>query len=205
MKIAAISLTTAFMVLAAGAQAGGSDPKAPAATAPAGTALPSMQREKLDEVSATVTAIDPKTRMIDLKADDGSTGAYEAGPEVKNFDKIHVGDKVVVSYYRGLAAQVLPPGTAASKSVKQIDLATSAQPGTKPGVGIGTALNATVVIEKVDTKANTVTFKRPDGVSRTLPVQSDEGKAFLKKIKAGDKVDVVYAEAVAVEVRSAPK
>jgi Cu/Ag efflux protein CusF len=86
-----------------------------------------------------------------------------------------------------------------------MDLATTAEPGAKPGAGIGTALNATVVIEKVDTKANTVTFKRPDGVSRTLPVQSDEGKAFLKKIKAGDSVDVVYAEAVAVEVTAAPK
>jgi hypothetical protein len=58
-----------------------------------------------------------------------------------------------------------------------------------------------VVIEKVDTKANTVTFKKPDGTSRTLPVQSDEGKAFIKKLKVGDAVDVVYAEAVAVEVR----
>jgi len=33
-------------------------------------------------------------------------------------------------------------------------------------------------------------------------VQSDEGKAFIKKLKKGDKVDVVYAEAVAVEVRA---
>jgi len=200
-KTAAFCLSTALLVLACAAQAGGTDPKAPAASPPAGTTLPSMQREKLDEVSATVTGIDAATRIISLKADDGTTGAYEAGPEVKNFDKIHVGDQVVVSYYQGLAAQVLPPGTAASKSVKQLDVATAAQPGTQPGAGIGTALNATVVIEKVDTKANTVTFKRPDGVSRTLPVQSDEGKAFLKKIKVGDKVDVVYAEAVAVEVR----
>jgi len=204
-KTAAICITTALLVLSASAQASGTDPKAPAASAPAANALPSMQREKLSEISATVTAIDAKTRMIDLKADDGSTGAYEAGPEVKNFAQIHVGDKVTVSYYQGLAAQVLPKGTAASKEVKQMDLATTAEAGAKPGAGIGTALNATVVIEKVDTKANTVTFKRPDGVSRTLPVQSDEGKAFLKKIKAGDSVDVVYAEAVAVEVTPAPK
>ena len=116
-----------------------------------------------------------------------------------------VGDNVVVSYYQGLAAQVLPPGTAVTDDVKQMDVATAAEPGTKPGAGIGTALKATVVIEKVDTQANTVTFKRPDGVSRTLPVQSDEGKAFIKKLKAGDKVDVVYAEAVAVEVKPAAK
>ena len=160
-----------------------------------------MQREKLTEVSATVEAVDPATRLLTLKGDDGSTASFQVGEEVKNLPQIRVGDKVVVSYYQGIAAELQPNGTPLSKVVDQLDVASTAQPGTKPGAGAGTATHATVVIEKVDTKANTVTFKRPDGVSRTLPVQSDEGKAFLKKIKVGDKVDVVYAEAVAVEVR----
>jgi Cu/Ag efflux protein CusF len=177
--------------------ASGTDPKASATPA----SPPSMQRESLQELSAAVTSIDPATRMIGLRADDGSTGSYEAGPEVKNFGQIKVGDKVVVSYYRGLAAEVKPAGTVASKEVQAVDLATTAKLGDKPAAGIGTAVKATVVIEKVDTKANTVTFKKPDGTSRTLPVQSDEGKAFIRKLKTGDTVDVVYAEAVAVEVR----
>jgi Cu/Ag efflux protein CusF len=176
----------------------GSDPGAkPAAP------LPSMQREKLDEVSATVTSIDQATRMVGLKAEDGSTSAFEVGPEVKNLPQVHVGDRVVVSYYRGIAAQVKPSGSAPSNKVKQIDLATQAKPGQRPMAGAGSAVQATVVIEKVDSKANTVTFKRPDGMSRTVTVESQEGKDFLKKIKKGDKVDVVYAEAVAIEVHKA--
>jgi len=161
-----------------------------------------MKRENLQEVSATVITADPYTRMIGLLAEDGKRSAIKAGPEVRNFEQIKEGDKVVVSYYQGLAAQVLPPDTPVSNQVDQLDLATRAEQGAAPGAGVGTAIRASVVIEGVDTKANTVTFRRPDGMSRTLPVQSEEGRAFLSKIKAGDKVDVVYAEALAVEVRA---
>ena len=65
----------------------------------------------------------------------------------------------------------------------------------------GSAIRGTVVVQKTDTKANTITVLKPDGDTRTIPIESDEGKAFLKKLKKGDKVDVVYAEALAVEVR----
>jgi hypothetical protein len=171
-------------------------------TQPAAKPQPSMVREELQEVSATVTSVDPATRMLGLKGDDGSAATFEVGPEVKNFAQIRPGDKVVVSYYRGLAAELQPKGTPLSKKVNQLDLATSAQPGTKPGAGVGTAVHATVVIEKVDTKTNTVSFKRPDGVSRTLPVRSQEGKDFIKKLKVGDQVEVLYSEAVAIEVRT---
>jgi Cu/Ag efflux protein CusF len=199
-KIAASCMTAAFLAVAFTAYGADSDTKT--SKTPAATAPPSMQREKLEEISATITSVDAATRMIALKADDGTTGSYEVGPEVKNFAQIKVGDKVVVSYYRGLAAEVLPPGTVVSKEVQQVDLATTAMAGEKPAAGVGSAVKATVVVQKIDTKANTVTITRPDGTSKTLPVLSDEGKAFIRKLKTGDKVDVVYAEAVAVEVRT---
>jgi hypothetical protein len=136
-----------------------------------------------------------------LKGEDGRTGAYTAGPEVKNFAQIRAGDKVVVSYYRGIAAQVLPPGSSQSKEVNQLDLGATAAPGAKPGAGVGSAIRGTVVVQKVDVPGNTLTVLKPDGASRTIPIESDEGRAFIKKLKKGDKVDVVYAEALAVEVR----
>ncbi len=60
---------------------------------------------------------------------------------------------------------------------------------------MGTAIRGTVIVQKVDTKANTITVRKPDGTSRTLPVESEEGRTFIKKLKKGDKVDVVYVEA----------
>jgi Cu/Ag efflux protein CusF len=164
-------------------------------------AQPSMQRESLEETSASVVSVDPATRIITLKGEDGRTGAFTAGPEVRNFAQIRAGDKVVVSYYRGIAAKVLPPGSAVSKEVNQLDLAARNQPGAKPGAGVGSAIQGTVVVQKIDTKGNKLTVLKPDGATRTIPIESDEGRAFIKKLKKGDKVDVVYAEALAVEVR----
>jgi Cu/Ag efflux protein CusF len=196
-KTTACSILSAMLLVAAVAHGG-----AETATSPEGPAAqPSMQRETLDEISATVVSVDPATRIIELRGEDGRTGAFTAGPEVKNFAQIRTGDKVVVSYYRGIAAQVLPAGTAASKEVNQLDLATTAQPGHKPQAGVGSAIRGTVVVQKIDIKANTLTVLKPDGTSRTLPIESDEGRTFIKKLKKGDKVDVVYAEALAVEVR----
>src|SRR5262245_1791162 len=176
-------------------------PAAKPAAAPATKPQPSMKLEDLHEVSATVTSVDQATRMLGLQGEDGSATTFEVGPEVKNFPQIKVGDKVVVSYYRGLAAELQPKGTPLSKKVNQLDLVTGAEPGTKPGAGVGTATHATVVIEKVDTQANTVTFKRPDGISRTLTVESQEGRDFIAKLKKGDQVEVLYVEAVAIDVR----
>lgn len=196
MKTTAYSLFSAMLLLAAVAHGGAEN--ATSAKTPA--APPSMQRETLDEISATVVSVDPMTRIIELRGEEGRTGAFTAGPEVKNFAQIHPGDKVVVSYYRGIAAQVLPPGTTKNE-VNQIDLASTAQPGAKPGAGVSSAIRGTVVVQKIDTKANTITVRKPDGTSSTLPVESEEGRTFIKKLKKGDKVDVVYAEALAVEVR----
>src|SRR3954471_5050843 len=162
---------------------------------------PSMQREALEEAHATVVSADPATRIINLKGQDGRTGAFTAGPEVRNFAQIHPGDKVVVSYYRGITAQVLPPGSAASKEVNQLDVSARNQPGAKPGAGVVSAIRGTVVVQKIDIKGNTLTVLKPDGTSRVVPIESAEGRAFIKKLKKGDKVDVVYAEALAVEVR----
>ena len=172
-----------------------------AETAQKPAAQPSVKREKLQELSATVESIDPATRMIGLKAEDGSSASFAAGDEVKNFAQIRVGDKVVVSYYQGLAAELQPKGTPLSKKVDQIDMTTRAEEGTKPGAGVGTATKATVVIEKTDMVNNTVSFTRPDGTSRTLAVKSPEGQNFIAKLKKGDQVEVLYIEAVAVEVR----
>jgi len=198
--VKSVSVCVIGSLLALGAQLSVAQTAQPAA-APAAKARPAVQREKLEEISATVMSVDPATRMLGLQGEDGSTASFAVGEEVKNFAQIRVGDKVVVSYYRGIAAELQPKGTPLSKKVDQMDVITGAETGTKPGAGVGTAVRGTVVIEKADTKANTVTFTRPDGTSRTLPVESPEGREFLGKLKKGDQVEVLYIEAVAVEVR----
>jgi len=199
--VKSVSICVIGSLLALGAQSSVAETAQKPSAAPAAKPQPSVQREKLEEVSATVVSVDQATRMLGLQGDDGSTSNFAVGEEVKNFPQIRVGDKVVVSYYRGIAAELQPKGTPLSKKVDQLDMTTGAQAGSKPGAGVGSAVRATVVIETVNMVDNTVTFKRPDGSSRTLPVKSPEGQNFIAKLKKGDQVEVLYIEAVAIEVR----
>jgi len=121
-----------------------------------------------------------------------------AGPEVQNFGQINVGDQVKVTYKAALVAKI-------SKSKEDPKLtqdagAVTAGPGQKPAAAVGQTIATTVVIESIDTSFDTVSFKRPDGVVRTIAVESPEGKKFMRTLKKGDKVDVEYSEALAISV-----
>ncbi|MEJ1965437.1 MAG: hypothetical protein WDO56_29410 [Gammaproteobacteria bacterium] len=157
-----------------------------------------LVRDSLQTVSATVEAVDVPTRMVRLQGPNGPA-TIMAGPDVRNFDRIEVGDRVEVSYYQGIAAQVKPRGAASTKTGSETATYRAPQ-GDRPGAGVGQSITTTVTIESVDTSFDTVTFRRADGTVRTLAVESDDARAYIRKLKKGDLVDVVYTEAVAVAV-----
>jgi len=159
-------------------------------------------RENLVQETATVTAIDQASRLVTLQEADGRSVTVEVSDDVKNLPQVKVGDKVVVSYYEALAAEVKKPGEGV-KGVQTDVAAGSAQPGSMPAAGAGVVMRTTVVIDSVDTKANKVTFTRSDGEQRTVAVESPEGQTFIKGLKKGDHVEVAYTEAVAIEVKPA--
>lgn len=51
---------------------------------------------EVEESTATVASVDYENRTGTLKLPDGTVLTFEAGPEVKNFDLVKVGDKVVI-------------------------------------------------------------------------------------------------------------
>ncbi len=154
-------------------------------------------KDEMLHVSATVEAVDPASRMVSLRGPNGSASVV-AGPEVHNFSQVKVGDTVQVAYYVGVAAQINKSG---STPEPQESTATYTAPkGAKPAGAVGHTITTTVKIESVDTSFDTVTFKRADGFVRTLAVESPEGKKYIRTLKPGDVVDVMYSEAVAVEV-----
>ena len=62
------------------------------------------------EVSATITAIDKATRDVTLKGQQGNLMTVTAGPEVKNFDKLKVGDQVDLQYIEALTLELKKGG-----------------------------------------------------------------------------------------------
>ena len=156
-------------------------------------------KDALHQVEARIEAIDKATRTLSLRGPNGLT-TIVAGPEVRNFDNIHVGDKVHAGYYEGIAAEIKNKSSSAHSEPVEATSIYRAPAGSRPAGAVGHAINVTVKIESVDTKAGTVTFKRSDGFVRTLAVESPEGRKFISALHSGDEVEVTYIEAVAIEV-----
>src|SRR5215831_9559030 len=128
-------------------------------------------KERLHEIAATVESIDVPTRTVSLKGPKGNVQTIVVDPEVRNLENIHVGDKVHVGYYEGVVAEIKDKSDTTSTTSSEPAGAVAtyrAPPGSKPAAAAGRAVNATVKIQSVDTKASTVTFIRPDGLWRTL-------------------------------------
>lgn len=188
---------TAFALLA-GCQSTSemmADP-APAAAAPA----PMM--EEMEEVVATVEAIDLAKREVTLLAPDGELLPLVVGPEVRNLDQVEVGDQVVVRYRAAIAAELKEPGTP-SRVGEMTESATRAAPGAKPGAEVAREITTTVTIQNVDPAGPTVSFTGPGGVLRMVEVQDPGMQAFARTLKPGDEVDITYTEALALSVEPA--
>jgi hypothetical protein len=157
-------------------------------------------RENLVEKTATVESIDQASRLVTFRTEDGYATTVKVSDAVKNLPQVKAGDKVSVSYYEALAAEVKEPGEGVEGV--QADVSTvQAPPGSMPAAGAGVLLRTTVTIDSVDKQFNTVTFKRSDGVLRTVAVETPEGQKFIKGLKKGDQVEIAYTEALAIEVK----
>ena len=159
-------------------------------------------RENLVQRTATVESIDQASRLVTLRGEDGNAFTLLVSEEVRNLPQVKVGDRVTVSFFEALAAEVKKPGEGV-EGVQADVSSVRAEPGERPAAGAGVMLRTTVVIEFVDTTFNTVTFKRSDGASRTVAVQTPEGREFIKGLKKGDHVEIAYTEAFAIEVKPA--
>jgi hypothetical protein len=160
----------------------------------------SVELSDVAEIAATVTAIDQAQRLVTLRGSEGNEITVEAGPDVRNFDQIDVGDVVRLSYeanYR--AARVDPedlPEVAAAASAG----AARAQEGERPGAAIGAIGSMIVLIESIGPDGRTATFITPDGALQAIYVQREEGRAFARSLEAGDLVELTVAETVALTV-----
>ena len=150
--------------------------------------------------TATVTAIDPAARAVTIQGDHGPV-TIQVGPDVKNFNNLKVGDRVNISYYQGIAAQLVKGG----KKVSDSAVSTFRQ-GNSPGPGltlsgvIGASATVTVKIQDVNLPTNTVAFTQSDGTTHIVQVKSPEMQNFIRELKRGDTVQVTFTDSLAVEV-----
>ena len=148
--------------------------------------------------TATIQAIDTANRLITLKSEDGTTDTIVAGPDVKRFAELKVGDKVTFKYYESIVYAIQQPG---AKPPAPESAALVRGTGPKPGGTLSEQLTAVVTIKTIDMKIPSVTITTEDGSTMSFKV---EDKKNLTGVKAGDKVQVTYTRALAISVE-APK
>lgn len=156
--------------------------------------------ENAETLTATVVSVDAANRMVTLTGPSGRTETLEVAPEVRNLAQVKAGDRVVVRYHESLAADIRKKGDKAPTNVKESGVAAAAPAGMKPAAVVGNVMNATVVIQSVDTAANTVTFTNEDGITHTVAVRKPETRKFIAGLKKGDQVDITYSQALAISV-----
>ena len=149
------------------------------------------------EVTTSIEAIDKTLRLITLKGPDGNMDTVYAGPEVKRFDELKVGDKVTFRYYDSLVYQIRKPGDpTAPRPAEEAGVVRSQGP--KPGATISEQMTATVKVKAIDANVPAVTVESEDG--RTLSFKVDD-KKNLKGVSVGDKVEITYTSAVMITVK----
>ena len=165
----------------------------------AAAAQHSVIHDELQQFTAQVESVNAKQRTLVLKTPAGERAEFAVDPQVRNLEQVKSGDRVILRYYMGLAAEIKPSGTAAHAAQDKL-VGENAPVGARPAGSIGHSVSATVIIDSVDTSFNTVTFKRADGITRTVAVDSPKGQEFIRKLKKGDAVEITYTESVAVSV-----
>jgi len=156
-------------------------------------------RSQLVHTTATVTKIDKGTRMLSIKTESGEDTTVEVPPAVKQFDKLAVGDKIDLDYYRSMTVSLAPSSSKPAMSERKgrmVDV----------GGGVrGREVTMTAEVVSVDPAANTVTFKGPKGNIRTVNVMSPALQAKLPSLKPGQVVQFDWVEAVAASIQPAAK
>ncbi|HYG85706.1 MAG TPA: hypothetical protein VD978_05570 [Azospirillum sp.] len=147
-------------------------------------------------LNATVTAMDKDSRTVTLRYPDGIEETVKAGPEVRNFDQIRVGDTVLAEYARQTNIFARPPLSGTSATARSSF--NRAQPGEMPrGTAVQTT-EITAVIEDIDQAARRVTLRGPQGRARTIQVSPDvQG---LENVHKGDEVVIRQTEAISLAV-----
>jgi plasmid maintenance system killer protein len=146
-----------------------------------------------------VIKVDAATRTVTLKNKDGETSIV-AGPEVKNFAEIKVGDRFDVVYELAVAIELVKVKNPGAPS-EQITTSTATAPkGDKPGIITTNTVTAVANVDAIDAAKNIVSLKGPQGNVFKVKVQNPD---LMKDIAVNDQVKVVYTEAIAAVV-SAP-
>ena len=149
--------------------------------------------------TATITAIDPATRSVTLRADNGDEDTFTVSPDVERFKELKVGDTIRATYYESLVFQVRKAGAPAATTGA---VAAGGRLKDVPGGVIGTQETTTVTVKAVDVTVPSITVVTADGRTLTRKIAD---KKNLEGVTPGDRIDITYTQGLLVMAEAAKK
>jgi hypothetical protein len=156
----------------------------------------------VDQVDAvvTVTKVDPKARTVTFRGPKGGIATLAVPPEAQNLDQVKPGQQYKMTYVEAVAVAISKGGQPSATAGEQVKLAPK---GAKPGGMMVRAAQISGVIDAIDYTNRYVAVRGPKGNTLALKAAED---VPLDQLSAGDRITLVYTEALAVEmVAQAPK
>jgi hypothetical protein len=166
---------------------------AQSATADVTRAPGKVTATKSVEITADITAIDAATRGVTLKGPEGNEVELTAGPEVRNFDQLKVGDKVQMQYVEQLELELIKGGGRPVVRSEAGGGARAAQ-GEAPAGMVAAQVTTIGDVIALDPSTRTVTLKGPE---RTVDLVVEDPEQF-KLIALGDQIQATLTAAVGI-------
>jgi hypothetical protein len=139
-------------------------------------------------------SVDPKTRKVVIVGPEGRELEAILGDEVKNFDKIKVGDIVTMNITKVIVSDVKVINNGIKEREETISYS-RAQTGDKPAGIIEHQVKIVADVTAIDAKKNIVTIKGP-----YKTVQVAVGPDVIKGIKVGNQIEAIITQNIAVQV-----
>ena len=146
-------------------------------------------------INTVVVSIEPEERVVVLKNKEGVLSPVKVGEEIKDFDKIEVGDKVNVEYYEKFEMFLAEPD---EKMGVKVDNKMSIAPTIGEITTGKDSYEDISVIEEIEIDNRIVTLKNAQGeLSQFNVEESVEG---LDKLRIGDKIKSKYTREVRISL-----
>ncbi len=148
-----------------------------------------------------VDSIDYKERTAVLRDSENKLHYFKAGPEIRNFPQLKVGDEVITEQTESVAILVDKPQGKPAGNAGQV--VRRAPLGAKPGMEAVNVLEVTAIVEKIDYKTRMITLKGPEG--KVITTKADPSITRFNEVKKGDMIYMQFTEELAIRVETPKK
>lgn len=209
MRTSALTFTLTPLIVAL---ALGGCQSSPTPSADAGPPPPPPPRELPGPVTAAstgatlqgqITALNTSTREVTVTGSDGSSVEIVAGPDIRNFNQLKVGDQVALDYRAAVALELEPAGSA-PLGATATQARTVPNRGDIPGGARSNTISLVTEVAAVNPERGTIALRGESGNTQLIAVERPDLRAKLPNVKRGDLLRISYTQAVALGIRRFP-